>query len=348
MSGRCIQLVHGGRDLSRTPGLIEAQRADEVGQPAPLDAVDEVEARRGAGGVEPGEHRDRRVGEAEVRDRRVDRDVGGVDRRREEAGPAEDRIFGRDRGRQAVAERGGVGEQVRREHVRAGRGAGELEVVGVEVEERGGATGGEAGELDERLVDVHVLLGAAELIDAERRKGLADALLRAGGAAAVGTTRAVAGVEAHEGAQGAVAGLGAGIEVDAHPGAVTRGVATLVELAGIGGLVAALEPRAAGEAQAGVGAGNVEEAGAVGGADADVLDRNRLLDRQVGGVRGADRREGSGGPEQRAFQESHRQPQFFETHSAASSGCSDWRAIVLGFCPHLAGELTCQRPCRVV
>ncbi len=290
-----VQLVDGGRDLSGAPGLVEAQGADEVGHARALDHVDEAVPGRHAVGVAD-EHLGRRLGLCEVRDVGVDRHAARVVRLREDHAAAEDRIFGRDRRGQAVAERGRVGEQVGRGDVGAERGAGELEVVGVEVEERRGATGGHAGELDERLVNVHELLGAAELIDAEAWEGLADTLLGAGGADA-GVARARAGIEADEGAQRAVGGLGAGIEVDAQTALVARRVA-VAALTRVAGHVAALEPGAAGETQAGVGAGNVEEAGAVGAADADVLDRDRLLDRQVGGMSSTHRRERSSRPEQ--------------------------------------------------
>ena len=113
--------------------------------------------------------------------------------------------------------------------------------MGVEVVERRRAAGGEAGELDERLVDVHVLLPAAGLVDTGGAVGLADAQHRPG----MDDARAGSGVEAHEGAQGAVGGLGAGIEVDAHPALVAGGVTAIsAGLAGVAGLVAALEPGA--------------------------------------------------------------------------------------------------------
>ncbi len=37
-----VQLVHGGRDLGRAPGLVVAQHADEVGHAVALDQIDEA------------------------------------------------------------------------------------------------------------------------------------------------------------------------------------------------------------------------------------------------------------------------------------------------------------------
>src|SRR5690606_20681499 len=81
-------------------------------------------------------------------------------------------------------------------------------------------------------------------------------------------------------AQRAVLGLRAGVEVDAGAGPVGEGVAAgagpagparrVAEIVGAGGADLVID--VAGDAQAGLGAGDVEEAGAVDVADADIFD----------------------------------------------------------------------------
>lgn len=166
------------------------------------------------------------------------------------------RVFHRERGCEAVPERSSVGHQVGREHVRTGGTGDYLEVVGVEVEERGRATRGEASELDERLIGVDESLGAAELIDAQSREGFADALPCAGGQEGA---RGGGHIDAQEGAQGAVAGLGAGVDVDARQAAIVRRVAGLsADAAVLVALEAVLATDAAAEPDAGVRARDIK------------------------------------------------------------------------------------------
>ena len=162
-----------------------------------------------------------------------------------------DRIFERQGRRPAGAERGRVGQEVRRGPVRAAADAEPAEVVGIEVEERRRATGGDAGELDERLVKDDLMLRLAEEVDADRRLGVALAD-RGAGVELAGTARDLV---ADERAQGAVGGLRAGVEIEAagRPEAGRR----LRELTRRGDVV--LEASAAGDAQAGVRARDVEE-----------------------------------------------------------------------------------------
>jgi len=119
---------------------------------------------------------------------------------------------------------------------------------------------------------------------------------------------AVGDLDADEGAQRAVGGLRAGVEVDAGEAAearhvvvaaVDRAEAVVADdrvAAGrersrcVGAVcpaaalrsVAVFATRPAADPQAGVGARDVEEACPVGGADADVFDRSRLRHRKVG------------------------------------------------------------------
>ncbi|GAB6971133.1 hypothetical protein JCM16408A_18810 [Methylobacterium phyllosphaerae] len=77
----------------------------------------------------------------------------------------------------------------------------------------------------------------------------------------------------------------AGIEIDAQAPLVSRGVTTVgAALAGVAGLVATFEPRTASDTEASVSPRNVKEAGAIGATDADVLDGDSLIDRQVCGM----------------------------------------------------------------
>ena len=75
-------------------------------------------------------------------------------------------------------------------------------------------------------------------------------------------------LETHEGAQEAVSGGGAGVELDAATSAeADRVVFAVVRLN-----ITELGANTAADAEAGFGAGDVEEACAVGGADANVFD----------------------------------------------------------------------------
>ena len=168
----------------------------------------------------------------------------------------------------------------------------ELEVVGVEVEERGGAACREAGELHERLVDVHEGLRAVEGVDAQAREGEPVALLRA--RANDAEAGAVGDLEADEGAQGAVSGFRAGVEVETAQAAEAGHVVgagrprregrRAIDAAAALRPIFVFEAGPAADAQAGVGARNVEEACSVGGADANVFNRRGLLDGKVGGL----------------------------------------------------------------
>ena len=118
--------------------------------------------------------------------------------------PAFNPVLKRQGGREAIAEREGIGEQV---HVRIGRIV-EAQVAEVRCrqvrigEERNDPSGGQTAELDEGLIDVRV------------------------GGDAAGSVRAGIAVDfvANIGAQQAVRGGRAGIEVEAAAGAEADGV----------------------------------------------------------------------------------------------------------------------------
>ena len=307
-----VDVLDRRRDLSRTPGRVVAQGADEVGETRTLDRVDLADRDDGTGRVAGQDDRGRSVGADEER-----RGRAGARRRtgslRVQRVLAEVRVFHRQRGRPALAELRRVGEEVRGGDVGAQRRADDLEVVGVEVEERGRATGGEAGELHEGLVGGHVLLHAAERVLAGGEEGVGDTQLRARRHLAL--AGAARDLDAEEGAERAVAGLGAGIDVDAGEAAELRGVAGAGGVAGPFGHVAGFEAGTAADAQAGIGARDVEEARAVGAADPHVLDRDRLLNGKVGRLctrNGGQPRRRS---EKKALHELHSETsKSFETH----------------------------------
>ena len=120
-------------------------------------------------------------------------------------------------------------------------------------EERNRATGGQAAELDEGHVN-----------------------LRTRGVKSVGA-RVTGHLHADIGAQHAVGGGGPCVDVDAAAGTETYRVLRTVDRFDI----EVLGADTAADAQAGFGAGNVEEAVAMGGADPDILDCGSLCRRQV-------------------------------------------------------------------
>ncbi len=308
-----VDVLDGGRELSRTPRRVVAQRADEVGHARTLHGVHEGHGRGVARSVGGQDDRGRGRREEVVHAALARDEAGGADGIGEERILAVVRVFHRDRGRPAAGELLRPGEQVRGGEVGAQRRADDLVVGGVEVEERGGATGGQAGELHERLVDVHEVLDAAELVLAGAGIGVADTQVGAGGE--FGVAGATGGVEAQEGAQRAVAGLGAGVDVEAREAGEAREVTAARNVAAVGADVAVFGASAARDAQAGVGARDVEEAGTVGGADADVLDRNRLLHRQVGGLSPAHDGQPRRRTQEKALDELHCETsRSFETH----------------------------------
>jgi hypothetical protein len=108
-------------------------------------------------------------------------------------------------------------------------------------------------------------------------------------------------LEAEERAELAIGRLRTGIQVELGASAPAR------DVVGAGGRleVAVLGADAAGDAQAGFGAGDEEEAGAEGGSDTDVLDRGRLADRKIGGRTPSRSDESRCGTEEKALNELH-------------------------------------------
>ena len=90
--------------------------------------------------------------------------------------------------------------------------------------------------------------------------------------------------------------------------AVEAGAANAV----VGAKAAELAEHQAADPQTGLGAGDVEEAGAIGVADADIFDGSRLGGRQIGGA-GPRRQHGSGQARSRtqkkSFEQFHVNPQ---------------------------------------
>ncbi len=91
------------------------------------------------------------------------------------------------------------------------------------------------------------------------------------------------------------------VEVDAAADADADGVVGAAERLEI----AVVDTQPARDAQAAVGAGYVEEARAVGGADTDIFNRRCLLDRKIGSLCPSDRRETRGRSEEKALHELH-------------------------------------------
>src|SRR3954471_2734065 len=183
------------------------------------------------------------------------------------------RVFHRERGAEARTEGSRVGQEVGGAAVRA-RDAEPVQVVRVEVEERRGATGRDAGELDEGLVEVDLVLCLAEEVEARGRLGLTAANRRAREEVA----GAASDLQTDEGAERAIGGLRASIELQAAERTEARVV--LAELPRRRDVV--FEPRTARDAQASVRARDVEEPGAVGRADTNVFHRRSLPHGKVG------------------------------------------------------------------
>src|SRR5690606_37457090 len=150
-------------------------------------------------------------------------------------------------------------------------------VAGVEVEERASAAEGEATELDVGLVEV-------------------DALA-AGGA---GVGRQV-GVDVS--ADQTILGVGTGIQADVAASTGRSAVGTTdrpVVRRSAEGIETVLDTETTADAQAGLGARDVEEAGAEGVADADVVDRLRGH-RKIGGMSAGSGSSSCSGAEQDAL-----------------------------------------------
>jgi hypothetical protein len=185
--------------------------------------------------------------------------------------------------REAVAEGEGVGQQV---HVRIVVEAERAPVLVRDVaigEERRRATGGQAAELDVGLSEVR----------------------RVGGREGAGLARVHAGVTVHlhadEGAEQAVSGGGAGVELNAATSAeADRGIRAELRLE-----VLVLSADAASNAKAGFRARDVEEACAVGGADANVFNSSSLLHGKVGSLSSGNSRETRDRSEEEALNELH-------------------------------------------
>ena len=200
-------------------------------------------------------------------------------------------VFDRQRGVEAAAELGGVGDQVHGVQfsvVRRPDGVAVLVIV--EAEERMGVTSGQATELDEGLVD---------------REGIAVE----GIAAASGADRMGVGVDLEVGAQQTPIGLGAGIEPDAALSVEGRTVVIAVEVEGTGSAErrraittehAVIGADFTADLEAGVGAGDVEEARAEGRADLHIFNGFTLGHGQIGSLGNADSSDtGSGAEEKR-------------------------------------------------
>ena len=108
-------------------------------------------------------------------------------------------------------------------------------------------------------------------------------------------------LETHEGAQEAVSGGGAGVELNAATSAeADRVVFAVVRLN-----ITELGANTAADAEAGFGAGDVEEACAVGGADANVFNSSSLLRGKVGSLSSGNSRETRDRSEKEALSELH-------------------------------------------
>ncbi len=300
VGGRVVGAVHfvrGGGDMQRTPGLIEAQVADDIrnmvaGLRIALEGV-------GGGAVTGGrrsERAEQRAGAAERSVHHTRRTVGlGV--------------FERDRRRNAAAEFRRVRElrdtgRVERAREEAGRTDPRTRQRPLRIELRNRLTEGEACELDEQEVvldkTARDILAALQIVEQDARVGADDTVfgLRAGideqvQAFAIGEEIAVVGVRT------AGAAL---IERHAVRGTVERGSDT---------------DRAA-DADAGIGARNIIEARAVKRAHLHILDRLRL-DGKISRVRTGQRDETRRGAEHSALNDFHvKPPSWVEAWTAAT------------------------------
>jgi len=202
------------------------------------------------------------------------------------------RVVETDRGRHAVAELGGVLDVVD-----AGVGIVAAEQARSDIAReavprcrvgRGGLTKGEAGELDEEVFDRHIAAtSGGQKSTVEGRTGL----LRRRRVAGVARSEILElEVTLAEGADHAVFGRGTGIDRQRHTRTGEEVIVIAVPLAEIavpcrGAVRAAVErdvrAQIAADLDAGVGARDVEEAGAVERADPHIFDRLGL-DRKVG------------------------------------------------------------------
>ena len=103
------------------------------------------------------------------------------------------------------------------------------------------------------------------------------------------------------GAQESVRRRRAVVEVDAAADAEAEGVLRAGQRLDVAGV----DAQASRDAQAAVGARHIEEARAVGGADADVLDRRGLLHRKIRGLHPGHRGETRSRSEEKALNELH-------------------------------------------
>ena len=176
--------------------------------------------------------------------------------------------------------------------------------VGVEIEHRLRLPRGQAGELDERLVENRRLPRRARSGRRVERIQLLPKTAESGAA-----IRPVESVDTNERPQGAPGRLGPGVEFDAAQGGEVSRIARAgigifgwqrnksgAEMLGAigvkeradnaeGGIEAAqLGQRQAADPQTCIGARNIEEAGAIGVANADIFNRRRLARRKIGGA----------------------------------------------------------------
>ena len=264
------------RRLEEAPGLVDTDLTDEVRRTRTADGVGAVRAADHAAGG--------RAGHVEVAGLIV---LGG--------------IFSRERRRHALAEVGRV-----RELGDAGNGAAAAdEVVGDvagivgpgRVELRHGLTHREAGELDEGVVHAErtgrgVAIGAVHRTGAVRTDEAGARSVEAERTAVLGSTRCRtgAGVVAgrpgedavEEGANHAVFGRGAGVDVQVftsaegvvvHQAVASTGNAALVRVEVRIGAQHGVSTQVTTQLDAGVGARDVVETGAVQRADLHVFDR---------------------------------------------------------------------------
>ena len=209
------------------------------------------------------------------------------------------RIFDRDRRRPTRAERRRVGEGLRLEVGHAEQRRVDV-VVGPEVEERLDATGREAAELDvtERDVD------RADAAGSEERGRSHNGL-----AAAEEDARVAGDLVADEGAQQAVFGRLAEVEVETAAGPEAGGV----EVAPARLHIQIVGSHVAADPQADIRARKEPIACSVGGADANVIDRCGLLHGKIRGLCPGYREKTRGRPEEKALNELHSDLQSFET-----------------------------------
>ena len=272
-----VHLMSRGSEVQRTPGLVETQIANDVRNViAPNRVAREVTHAVATGGR-------RKTGEE------VKRSSRGVDDTRGAVGLA---VFDRDRARHTVAEGGGVGELIDAggvvgagEHARRD---GRLGQRPLRIVLRNCLADGEARELDERIVDFH-------------RSAAGDA-----GTAVAGPVELHVGI----GTQNAVFGGGACVLGQVQTGfglvpvlavGLRGGCATLPRRRVVGRSVERrIDTDRAADANAGVGARDVPEAGTIEGADLHVFDRFGL-DGKIGRLCAGQRDQTGRGAEHKAL-----------------------------------------------